>query len=132
MPEGYRFKFLTDNADPQALHDWIETQSADFPPPGTDPAGAESNARWGLVLACKTQLDNIGTWIASGSGWGDPEVVKQHSGMLDAVVCASLRLRDSDLFKTAVTRYPRMISLTMWERVGSMMELAHFSSYRDS
>lgn len=132
MPEGYRFKFLTDNADPQALHEWINAQSADFQPSDTDPTEVDPNVRWGLTLACKTQMNNIGTWFASGSGCTDPEVVQRYSGMLDAVVCASLRLRDYDLFQQAVTWNPRMVSLTMWGRVGSMMELSHFSSYRNS
>lgn len=130
MPEGYRFKFLTANADPEALHDWIKTQSADLPPSETDLAGADPNARWGLGLACKTQLNNIGAWLTTGSSRGIVREHKEQSAMLEAVFRASIRLRDSDLFQKAVTLNPSMLSLDMWEELGSTMELAQFVSYR--
>ncbi len=143
MPEGHRFKFLTDNADPQALHDWIKIQLADLQPSQvtlagsdtdtrSDLAGTDPNVHWGLALACKTQLNNIAIWFASDPNRVDPDQSKRQSQMLEAVVCASLRLRNPDLFERAVTWYPRMLSLTNWEEVGSMMDLADFLSYRPS
>ena len=132
MPEGYRFKFLADNADPQTLHDWIKNMSADLRPLETNLAWADSNVRWGLTLACKNQLINISTWLASKSSSRDRQENERQSDMLAAVVCTSLRLRDSDLFQQAVVPNPRMVSLTRWEEVGSAMDLAHFSLYRTS
>lgn len=132
MPEGHRFRFLTENADPQALNEWIRTQSADLDQSGVDLTGTEMNVRWGLALACKNQLTNIGSWIASDLYRGDPEEWYRQSNMLEAVVYASLRLRDLDLFDKAVTLNPRMLPLTKWQDVGSTMELANFLSYRKS
>ena len=132
MPEEYRFRFLTENADPQALHEWIQTQSADLQPSGTDLTGTDTNVGWGLALACKIQLNNISTYVASRSSSRDPEEWDGQSNLLQAVVCTSLRLRDPDLFEKAVTLNPRMLPVTKWEEVGSTMELADFLSYRNS
>ena len=130
MPEGYRFKFLTYNADPQALHDWINTQSANVQPLVMDRAGADPNVHWGLALACKTQLNNIGTWLATDFIRGVPREFNQQTKMLKAVIRASLGLRDLDLFQRAVTLHPRLLSLSMWEEVGTMIELGDFLSYQ--
>lgn len=132
MPEGYRFRFLTENADLQALHDWIKEQSAELQLSENDLTGADPNVRWGLTLACKTQLNNISTSFASKLGQGDPTVVSRYSEMLGAVVCASLRLQDPELFQMAVTHNPRMLPLTVWEEIGRQMDLAQSSSYRNS
>lgn len=135
MPEGYRFKFLTENTDPQALHEWIETQLQDLQVSELNPAGADGedpNVRWGLALACKTQLNNIGTLFADSVSHGNPTELNRQSGMLETVVCASLRLRDLDLFKEAVTLNPRMLSLEFWEEIGGTMDLANFFSYQPS
>ena len=132
MPEEYRFRFLTENADSQALHEWIKTQSADLRPSGTELTGPGTNVGWGLALACKTQLNNISTYVASRSNGRDLEEWDGQSDLLQAVVCASLRLRDPDLFEKAVTLNPRMLPVTKWEEVGSTMELADFLSYRNS
>lgn len=132
MPEGYRFKFLTDNADSQELSEWIKTQSVDIQPSKLDVAGTDKTTHWGLALACKAQLNNITTWLSSGLCCRDPESRRRQSSMLEDVVCASLRLRDPDLFKNAITSNPRMLSLTKWEEIGSTIELDQFSSYRYS
>lgn len=130
MPEGYRFRFLTENADLQALHDWIKEQSAELQLSENDLTGTDPNVRWGLTLACKTQLNNISTSFASKLGQGDP--VTRYSEMLGAVVCASLRLQDPELFQMAVTHNPRMLPLTVWEEIGRQVDLAQSSSYRNS
>ena len=132
MPEGFRFRFLTENADPQALHDWIKAESANLRQSETDLSGPDPNARWGLALACKTQLNNITTCFAGELDKGDPTVATRYSDMLGAVVCASLRLQDPELFQMAVTLNPKMLFLTMWEEIGSMMDPVQFSSYLDS
>lgn len=132
MPEGYRFKFLTENANSQALHEWIKTQSTGLLPPRLDLTGTDTNVRWGLTLACKTQLKNIDTWIASGLDRGNPEAWDRRSNQLEAIVRASLRLGDPDLVEKAITLNPKMLPLTGWIEVGKMMELANFSSYRKS
>ena len=136
MPEGHRFKFLTNNADPETLHDWIKTQSAEIQPSETDLTRADSNEHWGLALACKTQLKNIDTWLDTNPEWkfsdeGLQESVR-YSDMLEAVVSASFRLQDADLVQKAVALAPRRLSLAMWEDIGSTIELAHFLSYRTS
>lgn len=132
MPEGYRFKFLTENANSQALHEWIKQQSTDIQPSRLDLTGTDTNVRWGLTLACKTQLKNIDTWIDSGSDRGNPEAWVRRSNQLEAIVRASLRLRDPDLFEKAINLNPRMLPLTKWIEVGHTIELANFPSYRNS
>ena len=132
MPEGYRFKCITQNADPQALHDWIDTQLADAQASEMDLARADPNVRWGLTLACKTQLKNIDTWLVRDFSPGNPEEYFRQSDMLKAVVRASLRLQDLELFQKAVTLSPRMLKLSFWEEVGTSMDLCHFFSYQNS
>lgn len=136
MPAGYRFNFLIDNADPDVLHDWINTQSAGIQPSEMDLAGAVPNMRWGLTLACKTQLKNIGTQLDTvhngNASHQDHEESIRQTEMLGAVVRASLRLQDANLVQKAVAIAPRWLSLTMWEEVGSTMNLANFFSYRNS
>lgn len=136
MPEGYRFKFLTNNADPEVLHDWIKTQSAGIQPSEMGLTRADPNVRWGLALACKTQLKNIDTWLdtnpeCKSSDKGLQESIR-YSDMLEAVVSASIRLQDADLVKKAVALAPRRLSVTMWEEIGSTIELALFLSYSNS
>ena len=132
MPEGYRFKFLTENANSQALHEWIKAQLTDLQPSRLHLTGTDTNVRWGLTLACKTQLTSIDTWIASGLDRENPEAWNRRSNQLEAIVSASLRLGDPDLFGKAINLNPRMLSLTEWIEVGNTMELASFSSYRNS
>lgn len=136
IPEGYRFKFLTDNTDPEVLHDWIKSQSAGIQQSEMDLTGADPNVRWGLTLACKTQLKNIGTWLDTNPGCDsrgeDLRESIRHSDMLEAVVSASVKLQDADLVQKAVALAPRRLSLAMWEEIGRTMELAHFFSYRNS
>ena len=130
MPQGCKFKFLTENLDPQELHEWITTQTADLQQSGLDRAATDQNVRWGLAQACKTQLNNIATWIAQDLCDKKPQMRNQQTSMLEAVVCGSLRLRDPGLFGKAITLDPYMLPLTKWEEVGSMMELTNFLSYR--
>ena len=130
MPQGHKFKFLTENLDPQTLHEWITTQIADLQQPGLDLATTDTNVRWGLALACKTQLDNIATWIAQDMFAKKPQLRNQETNMLEAVVCGSLRLRNLGLFEKAITLDPRVLPLTKWEELGNMMELPNFLSYR--
>lgn len=132
MPEGHRFKFLTDNADTSELHDWIKTQSAEIRPSELDLPGTDTNLRWGLASACKTQLNNIATFAANLSHSADPESYDRQGEMLEAVFSASLVLRDPDIFGTAVIWNPRMLSLEKWKEVGSSIEAANFMSYRIS
>lgn len=132
MPEGYRFKFITENANSQTLHGWIKTQSTDLQPSRLDLTGTDTNVRWGLTLACKTQLKNIDTSIASGLDSSNPEAWVRQSDQLEAIVRASLRLGEPDLFEKAVNLNPRMLPLTGWIEVGNTMELANFSSYKNS
>ncbi|CAD6571107.1 MAG: hypothetical protein ASARMPRED_004203 [Alectoria sarmentosa] len=136
MPEGYQFQFLTDNADPEELHDWIKTQSASMQLLEKDLAAADPNLRWGLTLACKAQLKNISIWLETfygpNSSHQDLQESVRQSGMLETVFHASVRLQDADLVQEAVALGPRRLSLTMWEEVGSTMELSHFPLYRNS
>ena len=129
MPEGYRFKFLTENADPQALHDWINTQLLDAQSSEMDLAKADPNVRWGLTLACKNQLKNIDTWLFRELRRGNNEDYHRQADMLKVVVRASLRLQDIELFQKAITLSPRMLKLPFWEEVGSMMDLGNIFSY---
>ena len=131
MPEGHRFQFLTENADPQALHEWIKTQSTDLQLSAGDLTGTGTNGRWGLIFACKTQLNNIRTWVAGALNGGTPEAWDWQSTQLEAIICASLMIRSPDLFEMAITLDPRLLPLTKWERVGSTMKLAGFWSYRN-
>ena len=130
MPQGYKFKFLMENLDPQTLHEWLRTQIADLLESGLDLAATDTNVRWGLALACKTQLDTLVTWIAQKSCHKEPQLRDQETNMLEAVVCGALRLRDLNLFEKAITLDPRLLSLTKWEEIGRMMELANFLPYR--
>ncbi len=123
MPEGYRFRFLTENAKPQALHGWINTHTVDAQP-------SAPNVRWGLTLACKNQLNNIDTWLVKDFSRGNNEEYFRQSDMLKAVVRASLRLQDLGLFQKAITLSPRMLKLSFWEEVGSMMDLGNFFPYQ--
>ena len=129
MPEKHRFKFLMDNTDPQEAHDWIQTQSAHLLNSEVEFAEKDPKAPWGLVVACKSQLNNIATWLTNGLDRDDHGAQDRQSNMLEAVVCASLRLQDPDLFGKALTLSPRLLLLRSWEKIGSTMELAHFSSY---
>lgn len=132
MPEAHRFRFLTENADPPALHDWIKTISAEIEPSKMDLAKTDPNKLWGLKLACKTQLNNIKTWLANPASHGFPQEADRMSDMLEATVSTSLILRDPDLFEKAVRLNPRMLSLARWEKVGSIVELAQFFLYQTS
>ena len=130
MPEGHRFKFLAENADPQALHEWIEAEVADLHLSGVDLTKMNKTKLWGLELACKTQLNNISRLIASDKKRRCPRAWYWQT--LDPILCVSLRLRDPDLFGHAVTLHPSRLSLSKWEEIGSTMELADFMSYRIS
>ncbi len=130
MPEGYRFKSLTENAKPQARHDWINTQLVDAQSSEMGLARADTNVRWGLTLACKNQLNNIDTWLVKDLSRGNNEEYFRQSDMLEKVVRASMRLQDLGLFQKAITLSPRMLKLSFWEEVGSMMDLGNFFPYQ--
>ena len=132
MPETYRFKFLIVNAKDQALHDWIVSQSAELQPSEIARAEADPNVRWGLKLACKTQLSNINEWLSNNLSPRDARECSSQCELLGAVVCASSKLRSPELFHYAVLLNPGMLSLTAWEEIGSTIDLRHFLSYQNS
>ena len=132
MPETYRFKFLIVNAKAQALHDWIVSQSADLQPSEIALAETDPNVRWGLKLACKTQLSNINEWLSSSLSPRDAQECSSQCELLGAVVCTSSKLRSPELFHYAVLLNPGMLSLTAWEDIGSTIDLRHFLSYQNS
>lgn len=131
MPETYRFKFLIVNADAHALHDWIISQSADLQPSENALAEADPK-RWGLKLACTTQLNNVDEWLTSSLGPRDARECSSQCELLGVVVCASSKLRSPELFHHAVLVNPGMLSLTAWEEIGSTIDLRHFLSYQNS
>ena len=132
MPETYRFKFLIVNAESQALHDWIVSQSADLQPSEIALAEADPNVRWGLKLACNTQLSNVNEWLSSDLSPRDSRECSSQCELLGAVVCASSKLRSPELFHYAILLNPGMLSLTAWEEIGSTIDLRHFLSYQNS
>ena len=129
MPTEYRPKFLKDYADPEGLHQWIESQSRDLPKFNEVLTETRSKAVRSLILACEIQLDEIAHWCASGLDHGGSKAQGRRSSMLEAVICASLRIPDSKLFGKAVTLFPRMLSLKSWAETGGALDLVNFLSY---
>ena len=123
MTEDDRVRFMIKNADLQELDEWIRIQSADLPSPETGLAEEDSSKRWSLALACMTQMKNIGLALGSTSSYANLQVLYQQLDRVDDIVCASLRLRDSQLFRSIVLSNPEMLSLNTWREVGRTMDL---------
>ena len=121
MPEGHKFRFLIDKAEPPAIHEWLLTESADLTKVVS--IKADATRRWGLALACKTQLNHIRRFIAHEWKRGDSEGWFLQAKFLRVIIRVSLKLRDSDLFGSAITMDPMLISVAAWKEVGSTMEI---------
>ena len=132
MPQGHRFKFLNENVDPLTLQEWIESESADFQLPEGDPTKMEKRKLWGLAQACKSQLNNIYTWLTSNLNGRDPDEWYRQSHTLEAIVRVSIMLRDPVLFGEAITLNPAMLSLVKWEEIGCTIDLTNFTLYSNS
>ena len=91
--------------------------------------------RYGLGLACHLQLQNISRWITEEwqAGDGLTQAWRTQNKVLALVARASLKLRDSELFRSAITMEPLMISIEDWKEFGQTMDLANFrTDYRPS
>ena len=131
MPQGHQFKFLVENADPLALHEWIRSESTNLPASKVDPTKMDATRRWGLTLACNCQLNNIRIRITNEGDPGDTQAWYRQPVSLEVIVSLSLKLKDPELFGAAITMDPVRLSLAAWKEIGSLMDLPSFlSSYR--
>ena len=129
LPKGHQFKFLAKIAEPSDLNGWIKTESANLSAP-EDPA-TDASRRSAMTLACNLQLENLRRWVANGRKHGDSEAWVRQTKLLDEVIDASLDLRDSNIFGSAIIMDPMMIGVAQWKQIGRKMDLVNFrSSYR--
>ena len=129
LPKGHQFQFLAETAEPLPLSDWIQAESGNLSAPEEIATGV--TRPWGVTIACQIQLNHIRRWMVNERKHGDSDAWVQQTKILNVVIDASLDLGNSDLFGSAMTVEPLMISLGQWKQIGRKMDLVNFrSSYR--
>ena len=129
IPEGHRFKFLVENAEPLQIDEWLGSEYVSLS--NMDSIKMDSTRRWGVLLACKTRLDNIRHWTTHEWNRTDSEAWCRQAQSLLVIVRICLKIRDTEAFGAAITMDPMMLSVAGWKEIGSTMELAKFvTSYR--
>lgn len=145
LPASQRLQFLAKNTGPDDLHAWIVRLSNVLNPlgyvvsqNGTSTAGnmlprPQEDLKRELNVVCTRAIDRMQSWRRHNIGL--TSYLYHHDNpnfteALEAVVRATMILRDPDLVREAVIECPTKLSPALWREVGRCLDCYTLDTYK--